>query len=96
MFFAHALLNDILYHVFNLLDELHTKRSTNGKIQHLGRLLAAERVAGACSSGRAASASAAQVVARAAWAAASMPSRQHFKYDNVHSTPRYVGTCAKI
>ena len=72
------------------------ERSTRAKMQHLGRLLAAERAAGACSSGRAASASTAQAVARAAWAAASMPSRHHFKYDNVHSTPRYMGTCANI
>jgi len=46
----------------------------NFKIQNLGWLLAAEHVAGACGSGRAASARVAQAVARAAWAAVSMPS----------------------
>lgn len=72
------------------------ERSTNAKIPHPGRLLVVGLVAGACGSGRAASASAAQAVAPAMWADASTPSMQHFKSDNVHSTPRYVGTRAKI
>ena len=53
--------------------------NTNGKIQHLGWLLAAGLVAGGCGSGRAVSESAAQAVAPAMWADGSTPSKQHFQ-----------------
>ena len=43
------------------------QRNTNAKILHLGRLLAAGLVSGACDSGRAVPASAAQAVAPAMW-----------------------------